>query len=200
MMTDDMTLPDGVDPDDVEKSDDHPDVLAYDVSQPGPSHRDGKPFNPQNGRWYFDESTGYGVFDFDQLKSAIGYEMDCAYEDCDGHADGQVDVEIPSDGCPDCGAPMMGRGQFSKDSKRRRGRRSSLSSRAGGLSDEFAEEMKELTEAGVTPTQALDYLMCHVAEVSASEWAEARGVSESQIRTILNKVATETGENFEYKK
>lgn len=195
MEKDEITLPDGVEQDDVQMDDSTPEAVAYVEREDQWDEAYLKPFNPENGRWYDTRALP----NFDSLRVGGELTVDCAYEDCRGEGGEEVSASIDCH-CPDCGAPAMGRKQFSKESineKRRRGR---LNNRISNLSDDFAVEMSRLKDAGVGTVPAMDYLMCSVGEVSLVEWAESRGVSEDTVKWNMKQVANALGETVRYKK
>lgn len=200
LSVEEATLPEGVDPADVTFDDTHGEVLAYDTSQeieeyPGEYRQYDKPFDPRNGRWY-DLGDIYPS-DYQDTSIAGGLQADCAYEDCSGFTTVEVSAEIGQK-CSDCGAPMMGRAQFSRDNERRRANRAHVAGRINELREEFAREMKRLTDAGVGPAAAMDYLMCSVGDSRTSEWARARGVKERAVKRNMKRVANALGETVEY--
>lgn len=198
MNIEDATLPEGVDPDDVEFDDEWPEAVAYDTGVEF-YPQDGR-FNPQNGRWYRNED-GYDVFRYNRVSTRVGHEVHCAYRDCDGRDTVETEMEIPeSYKCSSCGAARMGRAQFTRESQRRYNDRQHIASRTRELRDEFAREMKRLTDAGVGPAAAMDYLMCSVGDTRASEWAEARGVETRSVKANMKRVANALGETVRWTK
>lgn len=189
-MTDDIAVPDGVSEDDVRIESE---VLGY--VDPGILGEYERPFNPQNGRLY--EERDPGCADYDAVEVSGGLEVNCAYEDCGGFRDFMVYGEV-NRSCPECGEPKMGRAQFSEGSKKHRSNRNTIAARTDELRDEFASEMKRLTEAGVGPVAATDYLMCSVGETGTREWAKARGVQERTVRRHMKEVANALGETVKY--
>ena len=189
MSEDDVELPDGYTLDDVIEFES--DVEAF--VDAGEGYR--QPFNPQNGRMY--ETIDPGCTDYDSVRVVGGLQVNCAYDDCDGHTTVMVEGEV-SRTCGECKSPMMGRGQFSDTQQHRRSDRSTIQSRTESMRDEFAREMKRLTDAGVTTAQAIDVLMCGLGEIAYEEWAEARGVSQEAVKRNIYRASTEMGESITY--
>lgn len=189
-----VALPEGVDFENVNFDEDHPEFVAYQIKTNEWDEEYGVPFNPQNGRWYSDDP----LFPFDSLHTVVGHECDCAYDDCDGWRTVEQRMDVPNMDCPECGEPKMGRAQFSRESKQRRSDQSSIRSEVDRRGDEFAREMQRLTEAGVGPTAAMDYLMCSVGDTSARAWADARDVKERTVKQNMKRVANALGETVRY--
>lgn len=198
--TNTATLPDSVDPDDVRFDDDHPDVLAYDISHTVTGTVAGevcdykKPFDPRSGRWYDDKDPWP---DIDSTTIVTGHQIHCAYADCGGFSTVESEAEIKRR-CPECGEPKLGRGQFDRSPSRQRQARRGVQNRLPELRDDFAVEMDRLTDAGVGTAAAMDYLMCSVGDTSVREWASARGVKETSVRRNMKRVATKIGETVQY--
>lgn len=148
-------------------------------------------FNPQNGRWYVSDFES-PLVDYFRLTAKVGHELDCAYSDCDGKTTIMFEQEIPDKDCPSCGASRFGRGQFNTRGAKQRHDR--ISKRIDDLKNDFSKEMKRVTDAGVGPVSAMDYLMCSVGDVSLEEWANARGVSKYTVKGNLKNVVDEIDE------
>lgn len=194
MDIEDATLPDGVDPADVEFSDEYPDALAFDTSVD--DHYDWGRFDPRNGRRYR-TSPGYDTFPFDSAVTAVGHEIHCVYQDCDGQSTAEAQIEYTGP-CPECGAGLMGREQFTRESRKRRSDRRAIETRTRELRDEFSREMARLTDADVGAISAMDYLMCSVGDIPAGEWAEARGIDEPSVRRNMSRTANKLGETVTF--
>lgn len=203
MNKEDATFPENVNPDEAEVvfDDDNPEVLAHVVAHGENIYGEvyDKPFNPQNGRWYDDDA----VPRFKQTSVGGALRVDCAYEDCNGFTNVQVEGDLGSgvsNKCDECGEDMCGRHQFTRKQAEQRRRNKQMSTRMEDLQDEFAQEMRELRKAGAGRTAILDYLMVSVARVSLEEWAEASDVRPEHIEKQLGNIAQMKGEKITYRK
>ena len=105
-----VTLPEGVDEEDVEIVSD---VKAIDKTNPDPYEH--KPFNPQNGRYYNEHDPGCA--NYDSTRVVGGLQVNCAYEDCGGSTTIVVEDEV-NESCDECGEGKMGRKQFEVEERK----------------------------------------------------------------------------------
>lgn len=185
---DSIVLPEGYDLDDIVEWDSEVEAWLA-GSYP-------KAFNPQNGRMY--ELQDPGHTDHNHLHVIGGLRVNCAYADCDGFTTVTVEGTVDAT-CEECGERSMGREQFSSANQQARERHSNISSRTKNLRDDLAQEMKRLTDAGVSSQPAMDYLMCSIGEIPYQEWAEARGVKPESVKRNMQRVAQTIGGTVTYK-